>query len=323
MLFSLVVRMRARLCLLLFLVATFAVPVTVAGAASSGGSSKTKIQQDLDQVSKQQQAALAQLKQAQAQKAAVDAKAAQLDAQVSAAQAQLDPLAAEAARLGAQYFTVAVQLQAKEAELEAARKRLDRSAVQMYRDARRGSSYDILSVSQPEQLVIGNEYLDHVSSRRTRVVQRVTELRDELDAQKKTVADQKAKADAAVAAAQAERDRLASLRSQVEPARGAGRRGRVRRVEGRLRARSAEAATGIAARGAAGAVRQHLGDTPRAAAVPSARAARASSARSPEGSPVPSGTGSTPSSVGGSCTPVTTSPRARARPSTPAGRARS
>ena len=127
--------MRARLCFLLFLVASLAVPVTAAGAASSGGNSKTKIQQDLDQVSRQQQAAFAQLKQAQAQKAAVDAKAAQLDAQVSAAQAQLDPLAAEAARLGAQYFTVAVQLQAKEAELEAARKRLDVSAVQMYRDA--------------------------------------------------------------------------------------------------------------------------------------------------------------------------------------------
>ena len=210
--------MRARLCFLLFLVATFAVPVTVAGAASTGGS-KTKIQQDLDQVTKQQQAALAQLKQAQAQKAAVDAKVATLDSQVSTAQARLDPLTAEAARLGAQYLTVAIQLQAKQTELDAAREKLDRSAGEMYRDARRGSSYDVLSVSQPEQLVIGNKYLDHISNERNRVVQRVTELRDELDAQKKAVADEKAKADAAVAAAQAERDRVASLRAQVEPAR--------------------------------------------------------------------------------------------------------
>jgi murein DD-endopeptidase MepM/ murein hydrolase activator NlpD len=218
-LFSLVVRMRARLCILWFLVATFAVPVNVAGAASSGGSNKTKIEQDLDQVSKQQQAAVAQLKQAQAQKAAVDAKAASLDAQVSAAQAQLDPLTAEAARLGTLYSAVVTQLQAKQAELDTARKKLDRSAALMYRDARRGSSYDILSVSQPEQLVIGNEYLDHVSNDRNRIVQRVTDLRDELDAQKQTVADEKAKADAAAAAAQAERDRVASLRAQVEPAR--------------------------------------------------------------------------------------------------------
>src|SRR5581483_11149276 len=217
--------MRARLlCALLTLFVAVAAPVGLAGgapagAASSGGGSRTKIQHDLDQVTRAQQAAAAQLKQAQAQKASIDAKVAQLDAQVSAAQSQLDPLAAEAARLGAQYDALVAEVQQKQAELAVARQKLDRSAVVMYRDARRGDAYDVLSVSEPEQLVVANKYLDHVSNQRNQVVQRVTELRNELDSERRTVADQKAKADAAVAAAQAERDRLASLRAQVEPAR--------------------------------------------------------------------------------------------------------
>ena len=61
------------------------------------------------------------------------------------------------------------QLQAKQTELDAAKAKLDHSAAEMYQDARRGSSYDILSVSQPEQLVVGNKYLDHISDQRNRV----------------------------------------------------------------------------------------------------------------------------------------------------------
>jgi murein DD-endopeptidase MepM/ murein hydrolase activator NlpD len=215
-------RLCAALFPILFLVVALTLPTGTAVAASSGGSSrtsKTKVQQQLDEVSRQQQAALAQLEQARAQKAAVDAKVADLDTQLGAAQTRLDPLQVEAAQLGATYAALVVQLQAKQAELRVARQKLDRSAAQMYRDARQGDTYDILSVSQPEDLVVGNKYLDHISNQRNRVVERVTELRDELDTQRKTVADEKVKADAAAAAAQAERDRLSSLRSQVEPAR--------------------------------------------------------------------------------------------------------
>jgi len=217
------VHMRARRrCAVLALIVALALPAGAAGAASSGGSksaSKTKVQQQLDEVSRQQQAALTQLQQAKAQKAVVDAKVADIDTQLSAAQARLDPLQAQAFQLGATYATLVVQLQAKQTELAVAREKLDRSAAQMYRDARQGDTYDILSISQPEQLVVGNKYLDHISSERNRIVQQVTELRNELETQRRTVADQKAKVDAAAAAAQAERDRLAALRSQVEPAR--------------------------------------------------------------------------------------------------------
>ena len=215
-------RMRARrLCTALLVASTavLAVPATGARAASSGNDQKTKIQKNLEDVTSEQAAAAAQLKAAQAQKAAVDAKVNTLDAQVNAAQAQLAPLAAQAAQLGAEYFSLQLQVQAKQAELATARKALDRSAVLMYQDARRGSSYDILTVSQPNDLVVGNKYLDHISNQRNQVLQKVTELRDELEAQRKAVSDQKAKVDAAAAAAQAERDRVASLRAQVEPAR--------------------------------------------------------------------------------------------------------
>jgi len=228
-LFSLGVYMRARrlchllLCFALVFGATLAAPALAAGAASNSGSSgsadKNKLQQDLEDVSRQQAAAAAQLKAAQAQKATIDAKVSSLDAQVNSAQAKLDPLAAQAAQLGVEYAGLVAQLQAKQTELDAAKAKLDHSAAEMYQDARRGSSYDILSVSQPEQLVVGNKYLDHISDQRNRVLERVTELRDELEAQRKTVADEKAKADAAAAAAQAERDRIATLRAQVEPAR--------------------------------------------------------------------------------------------------------
>jgi len=221
-LFSLIHRMRARrLCTALLVASTavLAVPATGARAASSGNDQKTKIQKNLEDVTSEQAAAAAQLKAAQAQKAAVDAKVNTLDAQVNAAQAQLAPLAAQAAQLGAEYFSLQLQVQAKQVELATARKALDRSAVLMYQDARRGSSYDILTVSQPNDLVVGNKYLDHISNQRNQVLQKVTELRDELEAQRKAVSDQKAKVDAAAAAAQAERDRVASLRAQVEPAR--------------------------------------------------------------------------------------------------------
>jgi murein DD-endopeptidase MepM/ murein hydrolase activator NlpD len=222
-LFSLGFRMRARCLCIALLVASTAVlagPATVARAASSGGNDqKAKVQKDLEDVTAAQTAAAAQLKAAQAQKAAIDAKVNALDVQVNSAQAQLAPLAAAAAQLGAEYTSLQQQVQAKQAELAVARKALDRSAVQMYQDARQGTAYDILTVSRPIDLVVGNKYLDHISNERTRTVQKVTELRDELDAQQKAVADQKAKADAAAAAAQAEANRVASLRAQVEPAR--------------------------------------------------------------------------------------------------------
>ncbi len=222
-LFTLGLRMRARgLCIALFVASTavLAVPATSAGAASSGGNDqKAKVKKDLEDVTAEQTAAAAQLKAAQAQKAAIDTKVNTLDAQVNAAQAQLAPLAAAAAQLGAEISSLQLQVQAKQAELATARKALDRSAVQMYRDARQGVAYNLLTVSRPIDLVVGNKYLDHISNERTRTVQKVTELRDERDAQRKAVADQKAKADAAAAAAQAERDRVASLRAQVEPAR--------------------------------------------------------------------------------------------------------
>ena len=167
-----------------------------------------------------------------------------------------------------------------------------------------------------------DKYLDHVSSDRRSIVHRVKALRDELEAQRKTVADEKAKADAAAAAAQAERDRIAALRrrsSRRARRRRPPRPPRPRRSTSILQKQQLEAQLNVAA----GRVRQHLGATALRAQPPRSAGARARPARSPAGSSVRSGCGSTRSCTAAGCTRATTCTRARARRSTPAVRARS
>lgn len=178
-----------------------------------------QLRKQIGEASGREAAALNQLQAIRDRKAVVDAQVAALDAQVAAAEARLAPLAAEAARLTAAYNQLAQEVATKQAELDTAKKRFSVSAAEMYRSARRGVTYDAVLTAQPDSMVQQNKYLDQVSSDRREIVEQVSEIRADLDRQRRLIETQKAAADEVAAQAQAARDEISALRGQIEPAR--------------------------------------------------------------------------------------------------------
>jgi murein DD-endopeptidase MepM/ murein hydrolase activator NlpD len=216
--------MRSRprfLALAAVLAAALAIGVVPAGTATGapGGDRKQELQAQIGEASQKEAAAIAGLQEIQDRKAAIDARVAELDTQVSAAQAKLAPLEAEAQRLTARYNELQAQVAKTQAELDAARLEFEASAASLYRSARRGATYDLALASRPDTLVKQDKYLDRVSAKRRGLVERVAELRADLEQQRRTQEAEKAKADQAAAEAAAARDQVASLRTEVEPAR--------------------------------------------------------------------------------------------------------
>ncbi|MCJ7436172.1 MAG: peptidoglycan DD-metalloendopeptidase family protein [Acidimicrobiia bacterium] len=203
------------------LAAVVAIGVVPTGSAAGapGGDRKQELQAQIGEASQQEFAAIAALQEIQDRKTAIDARVVDLDAQVSAAQAKLAPLEAEAQRLTASYTELQAQVARTQAELDTARVEFEKSAASLYRSARRGETYDVVLASRPDTMVKQGKYLDQVSVKRRQLVERVTELRAELEQQRRSLEAEKATADQAAADAQAIRDQVASLRAEVEPAR--------------------------------------------------------------------------------------------------------
>lgn len=208
----------------LALVATLAVTSAVvlpAGSAAGApaGDRRMQLEEQIGEASAQEAAALSALQGIRDQKAAVDARVAGLDAQMAAAQAKLAPLEADAQRLNARYAELQGALTKTQAELDAATAEFARSAASLYRSARRGDAYDLALGTRPERLVKQNKYLDRISLERRQVVERVAELRAELELQRRALEAEKAKADKAASEDQALRDQVATMRAEAEPAR--------------------------------------------------------------------------------------------------------
>jgi murein DD-endopeptidase MepM/ murein hydrolase activator NlpD len=89
----------------------------------------------------------------------------------------------------------------------------------MYRSARNGATYDYIQVARPQDLVQGAKYLDQVNAKQHANVRRITSLRNAIDDQRRAIADQKAKADAAAEEVQKAKDSIEGLRAEIEPAR--------------------------------------------------------------------------------------------------------
>jgi murein DD-endopeptidase MepM/ murein hydrolase activator NlpD len=187
--------------------------------ATIRGDRRSDLKNQIAEVSKAEAAALAQLQSTQARRAEIQARVADLDAQRVAAEARLAPLDAEAARLAAEYADLQAKVAATQARLDAAQHKLDQSAAGMYRSERRGATYDSVFASRPSGLLAQKHYLSRVSDQRREIVVHVTQLRDDLEQQRRALEDQKAKADAAAAVVRTVRDQIAALRAQVEPAR--------------------------------------------------------------------------------------------------------
>jgi murein DD-endopeptidase MepM/ murein hydrolase activator NlpD len=203
------------------LVAIVAIGVVPAGIASADPNSDRaqQLQDQIGEASQQESDAVAALQKIQDAKAAIDAKVADLDAQVATAQAKLAPLEAAAADLSARYTVLQAEVDQTQAKLDAAKLEFQHSAASLYRSARRGETYDLVLAAKPDVMVAQNKYLDRVSEKRQGIVDRVAQLRAELETQRKALEAEKAKADQAAADAQATRDQIASLRAEVEPAR--------------------------------------------------------------------------------------------------------
>ena len=219
---SLGVPMRQRPPLRLVPVAALALALVVAptfAGAAGNGDRRRQLQEQIGEASKAEAAALAELQDIQSRRAVIDARVAELDAQQAAAEAKLAPLEAEAARLAAEYAALQAEVAATQQRLDRAQETLDRTAASLYRSQRRGASYDVVFAARPDRLVSQNQYLDRVSARRQRIVDRVTILRNDLENQRRALETQKAKADATAAEARAVRDEIASVRAEIEPAR--------------------------------------------------------------------------------------------------------
>jgi murein DD-endopeptidase MepM/ murein hydrolase activator NlpD len=223
MLFTLVPPMRLRrLATLPALVALFALALAPSGGpvhAQSNTDKQNQLKQQILEATAVEQAAWKDLQDVRARKAAIDARVAELDGQIRNLQAALVPLEAEVVRLSAAYDEAQARLTAKQAELDVAKAQFDASAADMYRAARSGSNYDYIRVARPQDLVQGAKYLDEVNAKQHANVRRITVLRDAIEEQRRSLSDQKAKADAAAAEVQKAKDEIASLRADIEPAR--------------------------------------------------------------------------------------------------------
>ena len=190
-----------------------------APARSRAGDKQRELQHQIGDASAQELQALAQLQAIRDEKAAIDARVTELDQQIAAAQSRLADREADARRLTAAYEKVRQRLLGAQSKLDAAQGILDDTAAQMYRSARNGSQYETALAAPPEAMVQSDAYLDTVSAKRRRIVERVERLRDEIESQRRAAEADKADADAAREAAQVERDGIAALRSEIEPAR--------------------------------------------------------------------------------------------------------
>jgi murein DD-endopeptidase MepM/ murein hydrolase activator NlpD len=210
---------RSRLALIALVIAASSVTLPATSSAQSSGGKKEELQHQIGDASAQELQALQQLQAIRDEKAAIDARVAALDQQISATQSRLAEREADARRLAAEYEKVRQQLVTAQSKLDRAQATLDDTAAQMYRSARNGSQYETALAAPPEAMVQSAAYLDTISVKRRRIVEKIERLRDEIDAQRRAVEEDRNAADAARAAARSERDAIAALRAEIEPAR--------------------------------------------------------------------------------------------------------
>ncbi len=176
------------------------------------------MQHQIGEASAQETLALTQLQAIRDRQAALDTKVNALNAEVLAAEVNLAPLQADADRITAAFQAVDARERATQAELDQAQQSLNATAAGLLIAARQDNGYASIQAARPADLTTGQEYLHRVSELRRSLVDRVRRLRDAIDGQRRTVAAEKAQADALAQQAHAARDQIVSLRTQLIPA---------------------------------------------------------------------------------------------------------
>jgi len=218
---SLVLSMRIRRTLLALATGLVAAGLAAvpARAQQPNPERQRQLKEQILEAGAQEAAALRDLEAIRARKAPIDARVAELDAQMREVLVRLAPLEERVAQLAGELAEAQARLVARQAEYEAAKDEVERSAAQIYRSARRGATYDVITVARPEDLVQGAKYLDRVNDEQRAVARKAADLRDEVAAQRAQIQQRKAEAEAAASEVQKVRDQIAALRAEIEPAR--------------------------------------------------------------------------------------------------------
>jgi murein DD-endopeptidase MepM/ murein hydrolase activator NlpD len=193
-----------------------------ARALAQQGDKQQQLQQQVDSTSTAENAARAKVVDAQNQRAKLDAALADVTARVAAANDRLTAAQADVDRLAAEQQALQVKVDATQKKLAAARDDVRHSAVLLYQHGDGAEMIGLLgSTDGSGDLVEGKHYLQRVSDKRQDDAKRVTRLKQQLDAQRDSVAQQKQQADDARAAAADEKAQLDALAAQQASARGA------------------------------------------------------------------------------------------------------
>jgi len=198
-----VLRLRRGPALLALIVVTALVPA-IAAAQTEGGSGEQSLQNRVAESSAAELQAIAAVHAAEQQAAELTDRADELSAELAAAQAALDPLQARVDELTAQEH-------AAEQAFADAKARLDASAGSILITESQSQGYDSLEAAAPADLLTAEHDLANLATARTAVVDRVLTLRD-------SVATKQAAAEDAARPFQEDRDRIATLLDQVQPA---------------------------------------------------------------------------------------------------------
>jgi murein DD-endopeptidase MepM/ murein hydrolase activator NlpD len=211
--------MRTRLVSLVALIGLVGLVPALAGAQTNGADQQRQaLQNQIGEASAEETQALASLQAIRDRQAQVDARVSDLNAQLLTAEVKLAPLQADDDRVTAAYQAVDAQEQATQAQLDVAQHALNAAAASQLISATADAGYASIQAARPADLTTGEHYLQRVSRVRQSLVERVRQLRDDIDRQRRTVADQKAKADALARDAQADRDRIVQVEGQLGPA---------------------------------------------------------------------------------------------------------
>lgn len=176
--------------------------------------------EELSSLSAEDRGAFAELEQLQARRAELDRSLASLRDQAASSGARLAAAQAEADRLGRAYEQLTAQIAAKQAEFEQAKEDVRQSAVLIYQRADSSAFFRLLeSADKTSTLAQGSKYLEQASATRRADATRVRKLRDELEAQRVQLEEQKRQADAQRAIAAEEKAKLDALQVQQEQAR--------------------------------------------------------------------------------------------------------
>jgi len=197
--------------------------VVFSGRALGQQSDKQQqLQQQVTEASAAEQSARAQYVQAQAERQRLDGSLADVSARLTAANDRLAAAQNQVDRLGYTALVLKAKVEVTQKKLAAARDDVRHSAVLLYRHGDGADMMGLLgSTTGSGQLVEGKHYLQRVSDKRQRDARRVTNLKNQLEAQQQDVADQKKVADAARSAAADEKDQLDKLAAEQQRARDA------------------------------------------------------------------------------------------------------